>query len=273
MSKRLFGLFEFESNKEKYSILAIIGVLIFLIGITIYPSLGMYLTGMAVGEANIEKSISKQTKTPKEYYDMFKCPCCGQPIDSNCCGMAKERKDYLDKLLLEDLEENEVVYRMAKEFGFSVLKDQSKEQEIKEYMKSKAPDNPPKIAIENTRYDFGTISQKNGNISTIFTVRNTGGSDLVIDNMDSSCMCTSASLIYKGVEGPRFGMNMHGGNPKGWSQIIKPGESAQLKVYYDPMAHGIQKEPEQKIIREITIVSNDPIDFQKKVRVELTQVP
>ncbi len=60
--------------------------------------------------------------------------------------------------------------------------------------------------------------------------------DLIIDNMDSSCMCTSASVIYNGKEGPKFNMAMHG-NPKGWSVTIPPGDEAQLKIYYDPNAH------------------------------------
>ena len=86
-------------------------------------------------------------------------------------------------------------------------------------------------------------------------------------------MCTSASLVYDGVEGPRFGMSMHGTNPEDFRLAIPPGASAQLKVYYDPMAHGKQKKAQTRIIREVTIMSNDPVDFAKKVRISLTQVP
>ena len=218
-------------------------------------------------------SPAHHSKTPKEFYDMFKCPCCGQPIDANCCDSAKQRKEYVDNLLLDGLEENEVVYEMVKRFGFDILKDSSKEGEVKEYIQSKAPDNPPKIEIENPSYNFGTVSQKEGITSTTFQVKNTGKKDLIIENIDTSCMCTSASIIYNGKEGPRFGMSMHGENPKDYQLIIPPGDSAQLKVYYDPMAHGKQDKPEAKIIREVTLTSNDPIDFQKKVRIELTQVP
>ena len=263
-------LFRFESKREKYSILAIMGILFILTGITIYPSLSMRLTGMAVMEVGTEKAISK---TPKEYYDMFKCPCCGQPIDADCCGMSKERKDFADGLMLEGLEENEIVYNMVTRFGFDILKDPREEDKVREYIRKRAPSDPPKIEINNPAYNFGTVKQTEGNVSTIFIVRNTGKKELIINNLETSCMCTSASMIYGGIEGPKFGMGMHGNNPKDYELIIPPGESAQLKVYYDPMAHGKQKDPEQRIIREITITSNDPVDFQKKLRIEITQIP
>ncbi len=267
---------EFESNKERYFFFCIIGILIILVGILIYPNVKGHISGKAVEDGIIGKETTlslQKSKTPKEYYDMFRCSCCGESIGENCCGMAKERKEYVDQLLLEGVEGDELVYRMVKKFGFDVLMDQSKEQEVKDYIKSKAPDNPPKIELDKQKYDFGTISQSDGVVTTMFTIKNTGGSDLIIDNMDTSCMCTSASLIYNGVEGPTFSMSMHGDNPKDYSLAIPPGESALLKVYYDPMAHGKQDTPEIRVTREITIISNDPVDFQKNVRIELTQVP
>ncbi len=271
----VFKGLKFESMKEQYAFFAIVGVLVTLTIIIFYPVIEAKMTGSMLKVKTLEQrtSVMSLSKTPKEYYDMFQCSCCGRSIDANCCGSAKQRKAYLDQLLLEDLEENEIVYEMVKKFGFDVLKDASKEEQIREYVRSKAPKNPPRIEIENPIYDFGTVSQAEGIVTTTFNVKNTGGSDLIIDNMDSSCMCTTASLIYKGQEGPKFGMSMHGGNPKDYSLTIPPGDSAQLKVYYDPMAHGKQKEPEIKVIREITIISNDPVDFQKRVRIEVTQVP
>ncbi len=268
-------LFEFESKQEKYIFFGIIGVLLIMGTLAIYPVVKAYS-----GDKLTEKNIVEQraglnlgaSKTPKEYYNMFQCSCCGSSIDKNCCGMAKQRKAYVDNLLLEGLEENEVVYQMVKKFGFDVLMEPSKEQEIKDYIKSQAPDNPSKIEIENPKYNFGTISQADGIVSTIFVIENSGGSDLIIENIDTSCMCTTANLIYKGEESPKSSMTMHGENPEDYSLTIPPGDSAQLKVYYDPMAHGKQKKQEMTITREVTIISNDPIDFQKKVSIELTQV-
>jgi cytochrome c-type biogenesis protein CcmH/NrfF len=268
-------LLKFESKKEKYAFFGIVAALVILVIITFFPVIQAKMTKgmMELKTVDQKTNLMSSPKTASEYYDMFQCSCCGKTIAADCCGMAKQRKAYVDELLLEGLEENELVYMMVKTFGFDILMDQSKEAEIRDYIKSKAPDNPPEIYIENPRYDFGTVSQADGIVSTTFTIKNTGKGDLTIDNMDSSCMCTTASLTYKGVEGPIFGMSMHGDNPKDYSLAIPPGESAQLKVYFDPMAHGKQEKPEMSITREVTIISNDPVDFQTKVRIELIQVP
>ena len=264
-----------ESRKETYIFFGIVAVLILLGSVVVYPIMQpkfpILLTGAAI--ENNPNSPAHHSKTPQEYYDMFKCSCCGQPISADCCGMAKERKAQVDQLLLEEVDENELVYQMVKKFGLGILMDTSKEQQVKDYIQSKASDNPPKIKIDNTLYNFGTVSQSEGIVTTTFNIQNTGESDLIIEGIDTSCMCTSASIIYNGEEGPKFGMSMHGNNPKDYSLTIPKGKSAQLKVYYDPMAHGKQDKPEAKIIREVTIKSNDPVDFQKKVRIELTQVP
>lgn len=266
---------ETESKLEKYVISGIVAALIIISALIFYPAMtGKNIVGGIIEyDVTNEKSKVEVSKTPKEYYDMFQCSCCGKSIAANCCGSAKQRKAHVDQLLSEGIEGDELVYQMVKKFGFDVLMDPSREQEVKDYIRSQASDNPPKIEIQNPRYNFGTVSQSEGIVSTTFTIKNTGKSDLIIDNMDTSCMCTSASLIYKGQEGPKFSMSMHGNNPEDYSLTISPGESAQLKVYFDPMAHGKQKKPEMRITREVTIISNDPIDFQKKVRIELTQVP
>lgn len=268
-------IFEFESKKEKYIFFGIIGILVLIGGSMFYPMVKSFASDMIMNNdmASGRSVLSIDgSPTPKEYYDMFQCSCCGKSIDANCCGMAKQRKAYVDQLLLEGLDENEIVHEMVKKFGFDVLMDQSKEQEIRDYIKSIAPENPPIIEIENSTYDFGIINQADGIVTTLFTIKNVGGNDLIIENMDTSCMCTSATLIYNGEEGPKFGMSMHGDNPEDFELVIAPGESAQLKVYYDPMAHGKQKKPEQRIVRTVSIISNDPVDFQKKVRIELTQI-
>lgn len=277
---KLKKLFEFESKQEKIVLLSIASVIILSGIIAFAPFVNTYLKSIMEDTKIVGQSVSGSSeisldapKTAREYYDMFQCTCCGNPIDTNCCGNAKQKKEYMDELYLDGIREDELVYQMVKKFGFDVLMDQSKEQDVKDYILSMAADNPPEIYIENTKYDFGIVSQSDGIISTIFTIKNRGKSDLIIENMDTSCMCTTASIIYDGKEGPVFGMSMHGDNPNDYSLTIPPGDTAQLKVYYDSMAHGVQKKQEMKITREVTIISNDPVDFQKKVRIELTQVP
>ncbi|RMF56178.1 DUF1573 domain-containing protein [Candidatus Woesearchaeota archaeon] len=264
----------------KHIFFAAVGALIIIGALVFFPAgnkegIGLAGTGEGVtGRAVLNaENLNDITKTREEYYSMFQCSCCGRPISAECCGMAKQRKEYLDSLLLKGTGEKDVLYEMVKKFGFDVLMDQSREQEVRDYIKSRSPENPPRIEVEPAKHDFGTISQSEGNISTDFTIKNSGKSDLVIENLDTSCMCTTASLIYDGKESPVFGMSMHGNNPENFELRIPPGETAVLRVYYNPMAHGIQKKPEARIIREVTIISNDPVDFQKKVRIELTQTP
>jgi len=126
----------------------------------------------------------------------------------------------------------------------------------------------PAIVITPDSYDFGQVKAGGKVVSTLFTVENTGKSDLIINNMDSSCGCTSAAFIINGEEGPRFSMSMHGTNPRGWSARLKPGEQAQLKIYYDPNVHPELRGP---VTRFIMVFSNDPKNPIVRVFIQATQ--
>ncbi len=120
------------------------------------------------------------------------------------------------------------------------------------------------LVITPEAQDLGTLDYRKGIVTTYFTVENKGGSDLVITEMETSCGCTEASLIVNGKEGPRFGMRGHGDWPTGWSARLKPGERAQLKVTYDPNAHGIYVGSFDRIV---LIRSNDPEWPTKRLRI------
>ncbi|MDP2684335.1 MAG: DUF1573 domain-containing protein [bacterium] len=122
------------------------------------------------------------------------------------------------------------------------------------------------ISISPSKFDFNQVSQKNGVVNTSFTVENSGTADLIIDDMESSCMCTSAAIVVDGKEGPKFGMH---NNPTNWSATIKPGESAELIVYYDPNVH---QDFRGRATREVIISSNADNNSTEKVTINLTQV-
>lgn len=108
-----------------------------------------------------------------------------------------------------------------------------------------------------------------GIISTLFTVENAGNGDLIIEDMETSCGCTTVALIVDEVEGPSFGMKGHGPSPDDWSARLAPGEQAQLKVYYDPNFHpGLSG----WVTRGIVLRSNDPDTPMKIVTFEVLQV-
>lgn len=137
------------------------------------------------------------------------------------------------------------------------------------YWKSIPPKNAPIIELFPTVYNFGTVSQAKGIVTGTMKIVNRGNEDLIINNMDSSCGCTSAAIVYNGKEGPRFSMAMHGTNPKNWKQIIPPGGSAELKVYYDPNVH---KDLKGSVTRSITVFSNDPRHRITEVKIIANQV-
>ena len=211
-----------------------------------------------------------------EIYPEFICGCCGRPLDplNPCCGDMKQKVEYIEKQVKAGLSKDEIMIAAVKEFGINSLAKEETKQEIKNKLIALAPLDAPKIVLAQTSYDFGKVSQGGGIVSANFNLKNEGSSNLIINKLSTSCGCTSASIIYNGVEGPTFTMPGHGkDNPQNWSVSITPGDAAQLKVYYDPNAHGEQKEPSLAITRTIDVFSNDPVEFEKQVRIELNQTP
>ena len=137
------------------------------------------------------------------------------------------------------------------------------------YWRSIPPKNAPIISIEPSSYSFGTVSQAAGAVTANFLLRNNGNEPLMLDNMETSCACTSASIVKNGEEGPSFGMASHGTNPKNWKEIIPPGDSVELKVRYDPNVH---KDLRGSVKRSVIIHSNDPRNSIKEVVISATQV-
>src|SRR3989344_2019120 len=59
-------------------------------------------------------------------------------------------------------------------------------------------------------HDFGTISMKNGNVKTVFKVKNTTAEAMVLSKLYTTCMCTEAKLAINGRSLGPFGMPGHG---------------------------------------------------------------
>lgn len=223
------------------------------------------------------KSQSPQIKgqmanpvSAEEIYPLFECPCCGKSINECTCPMAKERMAYVDGLVENKASEKEVILAFVKKYGLNSFVDENKAKEMREELVKTASSDRPIISLSPDTYDFGDVSQKEGKIFTHFDLKNEGESDLVIDRLDTSCGCTFASIVFRGEEGPLFAMAGHGyENPTDWKVSIPPGEQAQLKVVYDPDVHRDFRGP---ATREIYVYSNDPIDFEKTVKIELNQV-
>lgn len=113
-------------------------------------------------------------------------------------------------------------------------------------LSSPAATQPPKgntggvssLSAEETFYDFGTISMKNGNVSKTFNIKNSTTKPLTLAKVYTSCMCTTARLKLNGLEFGPFGMPGHGIAANSINAELKPGEEAQVTAVFDPNAHG-----------------------------------
>ena len=94
----------------------------------------------------------------------------------------------------------------------------------------------PKISVQPMKYDFGNIVQGE-KVSHIFTITNTGGSELDIMNIRTSCGCTAA---------------------KPGKNKLAPNESTDLKVEFNSTYKS------GKQVKYVDIVSNDPENSQSK---------
>jgi hypothetical protein len=93
---------------------------------------------------------------------------------------------------------------------------------------------PPQINLETNAFDFGDLA--NGVvIEKDLTIRNTGGTDLIIEAIITSCDCTNAELD---------------------STRIPADDSATLHITFDSGTYG--PELSGKVMRKVILVSNDP---------------
>lgn len=94
------------------------------------------------------------------------------------------------------------------------------------------------LTVAEKLYDFGTISMADGNVIKTFKITNSSSENIVLKTITTSCMCTTAYLESTAGEKGPFGMPGHGGPAGRADEIIKAGESRDVKVVYDPNAHG-----------------------------------
>lgn len=235
--------------------------------------------GMVMGLVGLEPKLTLE-QLDAEMMQEFVCTCCGQPVAECGCSTAKDMRDFLAAEVARGVTRDELLVSAAKRFGTGAFARQETLDRVEGLLAASAREDSPKIEIEPASKDLGDVSQAEGKTSTDFIVRNTGKSDLVIDSLDTSCMCTSAQIIHvhdesiphahpDEEEGPIFGMSMHGTNPEGWSATVAPGAFAILRVWYDPNVHGDLRGYVQ---RKITVSSNDPVNFQSTVSIEFEQV-
>ncbi len=105
----------------------------------------------------------------------------------------------------------------------------------KEQQQARSP-----FASDRERHDFGDIAIDGGDVETVFRVSNTAHDEVELVAVYTSCGCTSAVLEFDdgSTAGP-FGMPGHGDLPE-IERLVVPGESFDVRVSFDPAAHGPQ---------------------------------
>ena len=109
------------------------------------------------------------------------------------------------------------------------------------------PLKPPKLLISETEWDYGMV-KPNDSPTHIFTVKNEGDEELIIETVRVSCGCVQASISTKN---------------------IKPGKSAELKATFNTAGY------EGKVNKDFYIKSNDPLEPEKRIslRIEVQHQP
>ena len=92
-------------------------------------------------------------------------------------------------------------------------------------------------ALEGS-FDFGTISMADGKLEHSFQLKNESAEAVELKEIYTSCMCTTAQVIYSDTEKSKTaGMRGHG-PPIFLQRQIKPGETFEIRAIFDPSAHG-----------------------------------
>jgi hypothetical protein len=92
----------------------------------------------------------------------------------------------------------------------------------------------PDVAVKPAIRYLGAVSRKDV-VNLDYVVVNVGDQDLVIDNVVTSCGCTTATLSHN---------------------IIPPGRRADLAVRFDAGYH--QVDPGKRVVRAVWLMTNDP---------------
>lgn len=123
------------------------------------------------------------------------------------------------------------------------------------------------LTASETFYDFGSISMARGKVDRVFKIANSTDKDIEVKKIVTSCMCTNAYLSGPGGEKGPFGMEGHSYVPP-VNETIKAGESRDLKVVFDPNAHG--PAGVGPIDRLVSLTASDGGALQFEIKAEVT---
>ncbi len=107
--------------------------------------------------------------------------------------------------------------------------DQSSSQQETTALEITTTESKSALVATSNSYDFGEIDIFAGDVSTTYTLENTGTEPVTITSATTSCMCTEGEI-----GGITFGMHESDLD----SLVIPAGATEVLTATYDPLAHG-----------------------------------
>ena len=197
-----------------------------------------------------------------EVYSKLKCCACKVTFDKCTCPEAKEMKAYIDALLENGMGKEEIFYKVGKKFSLNTILDAQTKAEVEKRLIEGAGKKRPQLSFDSTIFNFGEVSKKQGKVSKIFKFTNQGNVPLIIKSMKTSCPCASVSLKVNKTKSPYFGTK---GSPRDWQSEIKPQESGELELMVDLASLHVKT---GRLIRDVSLISNDPVYPEVIVRVE-----
>lgn len=126
----------------------------------------------------------------------------------------------------------------------------------------------PVMEISPKEYDAGTISMAAGILKYTYEIENKGDGELKINNIKTSCHCTTARLKVGDSESPIFGMDSAFSS---WTGKIPGGGKGYLEVIFDPAYHG--SSGVGAAVRAIYFATNDPNHKKAEVRLSANVIP
>ena len=108
--------------------------------------------------------------------------------------------------------------------------------------KNKKPEDYPKINIEESNFDFGTINEGD-KVEHIFKFTNTGNGSLMVINAQPSCGCTV---------------------PEWTKNPLKKGESGEIKIIFNSAGKSGQQQKTVNLTTN-TLAGNEIITFKANI--------
>ncbi len=151
------------------------------------------------------------------------------------------------KVLLEAIGFSSVKYLSG---GFTHWKEDrfpTVSGKMKIVVKGEETPNVSSLSLQPAKHDFGIIRQEDGVVTTTFSLRNTGDKPVTIEEISTSCGCTSAKVSEK---------------------VVLPGKTVSLKVFFDSNFH---KEPQGKFSRTVFLQTSEGIELEAEISVQIQE--